>query len=59
MVAQLMLLLFTNARENETLLPEHRLRKINKLEFKRIGANDAKRLDTACACECVCALTLS
>jgi len=47
MVAQLMFLLFINACDNKTLLPEHKLRKINKMAVKRIRANNAKRIDTA------------
>ena len=64
MVAQVRFSLFTNACDNETLLPEHRLRKINKMEVKRVRVNKAKRLDTAyaflcvrvfvCVCLCVC-----
>jgi len=45
-----MYILFINACDNEPLFPEHRLRKINEMEVKSIRTNNAKRLDTVCAC---------
>jgi hypothetical protein len=43
MVAQLMFVLFTNGSDDETLLPQHRLRKTNKIEVKRFRANAAQQ----------------